>query len=233
MPWRLPRWLPLWLALAGTAAASEQDCRLALVLAVDVSSSVDASEHSLQRRGLAAALTDPDVAHAMLDGGGPVALTIFEWSGRHQQNILQDWTLLTNRADLAAVADRMLTLPRSFTGEPTAIGDALNFTARLLQRAPICARQVVDVSGDGITNQGPRPQMVYRQPAFAGVTVNGLTVTGDDPRVVPYYQQEVLHGPLAFLERASGYEEFQAAMIRKLYRETRALVIGSLPQRHP
>ncbi|TNF19694.1 MAG: DUF1194 domain-containing protein [Rhodobacteraceae bacterium] len=212
--------LALWCSAAGA------ECRLALVLAVDVSSSVDDAEHALQRRGLAAALTDADVAAAILGGPGPVALAIFEWSGRYQQKMLQDWVTLESEGDLAAVASRVLGAPRSFTEYPTAIGYALGYAAGLLQRAPACARQVVDVSGDGITNEGFRPQLAYAYFPFAGVTVNGLVVTGDDDRVVPYYQQEVLHGPLAFLEQARGFEGFRAAMTRKLYRETLELVLG-------
>lgn len=219
------RWLTA-LGLALWCSAVTAECRLALVLAVDVSSSVDEAEHALQRRGLAAALTDDGVAAAMLDGSGPVALAIFEWSGRYQQKVLQDWRLIETEADLAAVAGQLLTLPRSFVEYPTAMGYALGYAAGLLGRAPACARQVVDVSGDGITNEGFRPRLAYEHFPFAGVTVNGLVVTGDDTRVVPYYQQEVLRGALAFLEMAEGYDGFRAAMTRKLYRETRELVLG-------
>lgn len=219
------RWLAA-LVLALWSSAVTAECRLALVLAVDVSSSVDDAEHALQRRGLAAALTDDGVASAMLDGSGPVALAIFEWSGRYQQKVLQDWIVIETKADLAAVAGQVLSLPRSFVEYPTAMGYALGYAAGLLARAPACARQVVDVSGDGITNDGFRPRLAYAHFPFAGVTVNGLVVTGDDARVVPYYRQEVLLGALAFLEVADGYDGFRAAMTRKLYRETRELVLG-------
>lgn len=219
------RWLAACL-LALWSSAVVAECRLALVLAVDVSSSVDATEHALQRQGLAAALVDPAVAGAILDGTGPVALAIFEWSGRYQQAVLQDWVLLGSQADLEAVADRVRALPRSYTEYPTAMGYALGYAAGLLRRAPACDRRVVDVSGDGITNEGFRPQLAYRNFPFDGVTVNGLVVTGDDARVVPYYQQEVLRGREAFLEEAVGYEGFEDAMTRKLYRETRELVLG-------
>lgn len=219
------RWLAA-LVLALWAPAVSAECRLALVLAVDVSSSVDDGEHALQRQGLAAALTDADVARAILDGSGPVALSIFEWSGRYQQKVLQDWLLIQSEADLAAVAGRILEQPRSFVEYPTAMGFALGYAAGMFKRAPACARQVVDVSGDGITNDGFRPRLAYEHFPFAGVTVNGLVVTGDDERVVPYYRQEVLWGPLAFLEQAQGFDGFRAAMTRKLYRESLELVLG-------
>ncbi|WP_323766788.1 DUF1194 domain-containing protein [Marinovum sp.] len=222
------RWLALCL-LALWAGPVAANCRLALVLALDVSASVDAAEHQLQRQGLAAALTDTAVAGAILDGSGPVALAIFEWSGRQQQQVLQDWVLLEGADDLAAVADRVRALPRSYSEFPTAMGYALGYAAGMLQRAPACLRQVVDVSGDGITNEGFRPQLAYRHFPFANVTVNGLVVTGDDARVVPYYRQEVLRGPGPFLEEAAGFEGFEAAMTRKLFRETRELILGGRP----
>ena len=221
------------LVLVVWASGAQAACRLALVLAIDVSSSVDAQEHSLQRRGLAAALTDKDVAAAMLGGTGEVALAIFEWSGRRQQKIIQDWVLITSPADLEAVAARVLRAGRSYTEFPTAMGYALGYAAGVLRDAPPCDRKVVDVSGDGVTNDGFRPQLAYEHFPFSGVTVNGLVVTGDDPRVVPYYQQEVLHGPRAFLEQADGYLGFQEAMTRKLYRETEDLVLGQVVTRAP
>lgn len=219
------RWVAA-LALLVWASGAQAACRLALLVAIDVSSSVDAREHDLQRRGLAAALTDKDVSAAMLGGSGEVALAIFEWSGRRQQRIIQDWVLITAPADLDAVAARVLAAERSYTEFPTAMGYALGYAAGMLRRAPSCARKVVDISGDGVTNDGFGPQLAYAHFPFAGVTVNGLVVTGDDPRVVPYYRQEVLHGPRAFLEQADGYEGFQAAMTRKLYRETEELILG-------
>lgn len=225
---RVPALLALCLSL-WTAGAAAANCRLALVLAMDVSASVDTAEHQLQRQGLAAALTDPAVTGAMLDGTGTVALAIFEWSGRDQQQVLQDWRLIESAEDLAAVAGRIRALPRSYTEFPTAMGFALGFAAGMLQRAPACDRQVVDVSGDGITNEGFRPQLAYRHFPFAGVTVNGLVVTGDDARVVPYYRQEVLRGAGAFLEEAAGFEGFEDAMTRKLFRETRELILGAAP----
>ncbi|MDA7427387.1 DUF1194 domain-containing protein [Primorskyibacter aestuariivivens] len=224
MRWLAACCLLVWTTVQATGA--QASCRLALVLAVDVSSSVDAQEHALQRRGLAAALTDAGVAAAMLDGTGEVALAIFEWSGRRQQKIIQDWVRITSLADLENVATRVLRAERSYTEFPTAMGYALGYAAGMLRDAPTCDRSVVDVSGDGVTNDGFRPQLAYKHFPFAGVTVNGLVVTGDDPRVVPYYRQEVLHGPRAFLERADGYQGFQEAMTRKLYRETRELVLG-------
>ena len=217
-------------AAALTPAGAEAACRLALLLALDVSSSVDDREYALQRDGLAAALTSADVQGAILErGGGSVALAVYEWSGRRQSVVVQDWVMLQSAADIAAVADRLRAAERSYSRFPTALGYALGFGATLLQEAPRCDRQVIDVSGDGITNDGFWPQLAYRHFPFDGVTVNGLAVLGADPAVVDHYEFEVMHGPGAFVETAEGYEGYERAMVRKLYREIRNRVVGAAP----
>lgn len=205
-------------------------CRLALVLALDVSSSVDEAEYALQRDGVAAALLSEDVQQAILqDGNGNVALAIYEWSGRRQSTVIQDWVVLESREDIAQVSSRLLATERSFSRFPTALGYALGFGATLLQQAPACERKVIDVSGDGITNDGFWPQLAYKHFPFSDVTVNGLAVLGADPDVVDHFEFEVLHGPGAFVETASGYEGYEAAMTRKLYREIQNRIVGGLP----
>lgn len=224
---RLPALL-LALALAPAALAAQQ-CRLALALALDVSSSVDDAEYRLQRDGTAAALLSDDVRGAILQGGGTVALAIYEWSGRRQSVVVQDWVVLEGEADILRVASRLRRVERSFRRYPTALGYALGYGATLIGRAPRCERQVIDVSGDGITNDGFWPQLAYRHFPFAGVTVNGLAVLGADPDVVDHFEFELLHGPGAFLETAQGYAGFERAMTRKLYREIQNRIVGAAP----
>lgn len=212
----------LW---AGVASA---DCRLALLLALDVSSSVDADEYALQRSGVAAALRDPDVQSAILMGGGHVALAVYEWSGRRQSSVVLGWTALTDAATLEQAVSQIEMSPRSHTRFPTAMGYALGFGATLMERGPACARRVIDVSGDGINNDGFGPENAYRHFPFRNITVNGLAVLGADPLVEWYYETSVLHGPNAFLETADGFAGYRRAMTRKLYREINNLVIGDL-----
>ncbi len=218
--------LGLW---SGSAALSQETpCRLALLLALDVSSSVDDQEYRLQKEGLAGALRDADVRRAILEGGGLVALSAYEWSGRNQSQLVLDWVLLQDEAAIDAAVVRLLSAPRSYNRYPTAMGYALGFGAGILEAAPACERQVIDVSGDGITNDGFRPQQAYSHYPFEGVTVNGLAVMGSDPRVVEYFEGEVRHGPGAFVEIASGYEDFLRAMSRKLFRELNDMMVGEL-----
>jgi hypothetical protein len=218
--------LALVAGLAGPALA-QAPCRLALLLALDVSSSVDDGEYALMRDGLAAALTDPDIEAALLGQGGTVALGVYEWSGRRQSVVVQDWVTIRSAGDIAAVAARLRGAERSFARFPTALGYALGFGATMMARAPDCARRVIDVAGDGITNDGFWPRLAYEHFAFDGITVNGLAVLGADPDVVDHYRFELRRGPGSFVETAPGYDGFRAAMVRKLYREIEDRVVGA------
>ncbi|MDR9428890.1 MAG: DUF1194 domain-containing protein [Salibaculum sp.] len=217
-------------ALVAGAAQPAAACRLALALALDVSSSVDATEDALQRGGLAAALVAPDVQAAFLDPGEPVALAVYEWSGRQKQVLLQDWALIRSAADLRAVSARIAASSRSHDDFPTALGYALGFGATLLGRAPDCAAATLDVSGDGENNEGFGPRKAQAAFPFDGVTVNGLVVraTPTDGRddLVAYYRDAVIHGPGAFVEVAGGFADFERAMRAKLIRELGVVMIG-------
>lgn len=221
-------------ALAGLAAlfwagasAAETACRLALVLALDVSSSVDPGEYDLQRLGLAAALDAPDVRAAILQGApGAVALSVFEWSGYGQQNLQLDWTVLDSPAAIDTAVSALADMQRSHDDFPTSMGPALAYGAQLLQNGPTCTRRVIDVSGDGVNNYRYGPAEAYRHFPFSDVTVNGLVILGDQPDVRAYYASEVLYGPGAFLITANGFEDFEAAMTRKLYREINDVMLG-------
>ena len=211
----------------GEAAAAQDACRLALALAIDVSSSVDEDEYALQKNGLAAALDASEVRDAILYGGqGYVVLAVYEWSGFGQQVLQLDWAILQSHGDINRAAVAISQMERSHDDFPTSIGPALGLGAQLLARAPFCARQVIDVSGDGVNNDRYGPREAYRHFNLAGVTVNGLVVLGDDPDVEEYYLTEVLHGSQAFMITAAGYEDFRAAMTRKLYREGSDLVVS-------
>ena len=140
--------------------ASAQECRLALVLALDVSASMDSEDDRLQRQGLAGALLAPEVVQAFL-AGDPVALYVFQWSGAGSQTpVLPDWALVHDAEDLSRIAAAIAASPRIAGQEPTALGSALVHATRALARAPACRARTVDVSGDGESNEGPEPKAV-------------------------------------------------------------------------
>lgn len=221
------------LGLAATlglaAPANAQDhCRLALLLALDVSASVDANEYALQQSGLAAALISPQVRQGFFNGPGPVALAIYEWSGRFQQDTVLDWTLIETEADLVRAAEIVASTTRRTTDFPTAIGYAIGHAASMFARAPACLFQTLDISGDGQNNDGFPPASAYEHFPLDGVTVNGLAIGGASRLIEEYYADEIIRGPGAFVEYARNHDDFADAMQRKLERELRAMILGGL-----
>nr|WP_217355804.1 DUF1194 domain-containing protein [Ruegeria arenilitoris] len=226
------RWLT-GLGLAVLASSAEaQNCRLALALALDISVSVDAKEDALQRQGLASALIAPEVRKAFFSSPLPVALTVYEWSGRDAQYIVLPWRLIETEADLLVAATQVSESQRSDSGSATAMGYALAFGASLMEQAPQCLFQMIDLSGDGSNNDGYGPQIAYRHFPFDRITVNGLVINAADFEgelfLIPFFENNVLHGPNAFLEIAQGFEDFERAMRRKLERELTSLQVGAL-----
>lgn len=218
----------LSLLLPPLPTQAQPQCRLALQLGMDVSASVDAAEYQLQITGLASALLDEAVVEAFLNGPGPVALSVFEWSGRFQQDVLVDWTLIESEADLTAAAERILRATRTHQDFPTALGYALGFAAERFAEAPPCLFQTLDISGDGQNNDGFPPEAAYQHFAFDGITVNGLAIGGASRLIEDYYAAELIHGPGAFVEYAPSHQEFADTMRRKLERELRVIILGGL-----
>lgn len=206
-------------------------CRLALLLALDVSASVDAREDALQRAGLAAALRAPEVQEALLAvPEAPVALAVYEWSGRQQQHLVLPWQMLGDAGAIEAAAATIAGSERRFADMPTAMGFAIGHAATVFRAAPPCLMQVLDISGDGLNNEGFGPALAYANFPLDGVTVNGLAIGGagaDSAGVIAFYRNEVIRGPGAFLEVAQDFDDFARAMRRKLAREAALMVIGA------
>jgi len=225
------------LAVSLAVPAAGAECRLALLLALDVSSSVDAAEDKLQRGGLANALIAPEVQAAFLAAPQPIALAAYEWSGRYNQEILLDWFLIEGAEDLYVAAQTIGRSKRSHNDFPTAMGYALGYGAGMFQNAPDCLRRTLDMAGDGENNEGFPPAAAYAEFPFGGVTVNGLVVNAADYEaevsLIDFYRREVLHGPGAFLEIAQGFEDYERAMRRKLEREASPPSIGSVVRQRP
>lgn len=226
------------LGLAALASpAQAEPCRLALALALDISVSVDEAEDALQRQGLASALLAPEVQDAFFSSPMPVALAVYEWSGRSVQHVIMDWRMIENSGDVLAAATQISESKRSDSQSATAMGYALAFGSALLEQAPPCLFQTIDLSGDGSNNDGYGPQIAYRHFPFGDVVVNGLVINAADFEgelfLIPFFQNNVLHGPGAFLEVAQGFEDFERAMRRKLERELSGLQLGGHPLTDP
>ncbi|MEM7291479.1 MAG: DUF1194 domain-containing protein [Pseudomonadota bacterium] len=221
------------------ARAQSQSCDIALVLAIDASSSVDDQEYRLQMEGTASALMNPNVLDAIVSLNG-VYLAGFEWNGETNQSLLFDWSYLRSEADVAAVAQQIVTHVRNNRKAPTALGSALTYAHGLLGNLPTtCWRNVIDVSGDGVSNHGIVPAAVYRIFDFSQITVNGLAIINPKRRntsfysaLDEYYAAELLHGPAAFVIVAEGFEDFARAMKEKLLKELTPTQIGMLEGDH-
>ena len=218
---------------------SAETCRLALVLALDVSGSVNETEYAQQLEGLAFALSSPVVRSAILDEEPPVFISVFEWSSRNHQFMIQPWASLETHADIDRVIGRILAYRKQRAGLKTALSTALLFAADLLQEKANCWQRTIDVSGDGKNNIGPPIAQAYRQPLFNGITINALVVgspsNGRDTdasagttreALKRYYEQEVIRGTGSFALIAYGYADYARAMQEKLLREISTPILG-------
>ncbi len=158
----------LLMALAGfSGGVRAQTTDLLLVLAADVSRSIDESEFALQREGYSAALTDPRVLAAIRGGStGTIAICFVEWSGAGEQNVVADWTVIHDEEEAGGLAAAILAAPRSFMGR-TSISGAIDFAMeRFAAAQPRANRRIIDISGDGTNNSG-RPVTDARDQALA------------------------------------------------------------------
>ena len=217
-------------AFGGGARAEDTD--LLLVLAADVSRSIDEVEFDLQRKGYAAALSDPRVLSAIRGGAaGSIAVCFVEWSGAGEQMVVADWVVIRDGEDAGGISATLLAAPRSFIGR-TSISGAIDFAMERFAAAKIHAnRRIIDISGDGTNNSG-RPVTEARDQAVAnGVTINGLAIINDKPNLgysahtqppggLPlYYKENVIGGSNAFLIVVQDFNSFADAMANKLAKE--------------
>jgi len=200
---------------------------LALVLAIDGSASVSYDHFGLIAGGTAAALRDPGVIQGLLSGRNKTCmLSLLLWSAAGQQDIIANWTRIASEADLLAFADEVDNMPRTVAAGKTAIGEALLAALTLLARIPAVAkRNVVDVAGDGRSNDGIDPAPIRDRMAAADITINGLCVLREEPDLLSYYTDAVIGGPNHFAVTCASYADFTEAMRRKLLREATGLVV--------
>jgi hypothetical protein len=218
------------------ACARAQSVDAAIVLAADVSRSIDDEEFQLQRRGYAQAVTNPQFLQAVESGGrGAVALCFVEWAGPDQQAVVAKWMAIRDGEGAADFAKILLDAPRSFAGR-TAIGDGIDFAVAQLNAAGFGAvRRVIDVSGDGNSNSGRLVTDARDDAVKKGITINGLAIINEKtggvegtflyahthpPGGLPnYYRDNVIGGPGAFVLQIVNFDTFAEAMTNKLLAE--------------
>lgn len=198
-----------------------QDADLALIIALDCSASVSVESFGRMASGCAAGLRDEAVAAGLLGGPRGASLcALLIWSGPAAQEVMVDWTRLDSPAALAAFGDEVENVPRTIRAGTTAIGEALRACEALILAAPAGAgRVVIDMVGDGKSNQGTPPAPVRDRLVEGGVTINGLCVLHEEPDLLAHYQAEVIGGPGAFAMTCKDFSEFEEGMRQKLRRE--------------
>lgn len=199
-------------------AATQVD--LALVLAIDCSYSVDATEFQLQLRGTGQALLDPKTFEAISRGPNKkIAISVFLWSDPESQFVIVPWKLITKPSDAAEVADTLLRIPRNIYRGTTATGSALLFAKSLLGTAPRAIRRVVDVSSDGVRNTGADIATARDALVADGITINGLAIVNEVKDVAEYMAQSVIGGDGHFVIAANDYDDYGATIKVKLLKE--------------
>ncbi|WP_051630938.1 DUF1194 domain-containing protein [Afifella pfennigii] len=216
--------LAFCLAPFAPARGADIPVDLELVMAVDASSSVDAGEFRLQLEGIAAAFRHPEVLAAIQSGPtGRIAVSIVVWADATLPKEESAWFAIGDAAEAEAFAAMVYAMRRGVFGG-TGIGAGVATAIRAFTRNGFAApRQTVDVSGDG--KETPPRENVLLMPAARGmaisrgVTLNGLAILNDDPELGAWYRRNLIAGPSAFVMEVKDYEDFAAAMVRKLIRE--------------
>jgi hypothetical protein len=224
----------------GQATAAEK-VNLQLILAADVSLSIDPDEFHLQREGYASAFANPKVLNAIQSGPyRAIAVSFVEWSGSEAQRVVADWTVIRDEETAGEFAAALRTAPRSFESV-TSISAAIDFSMKLFETSGVeSERRIIDVSGDGTNNDG-RPVDDARDEAVAqGVTINGLAIINQSPNtgfsahtqppegLGKYYRQNVTGGPGSFVITIEDFSTFAEAIVNKLLTE-----IADTDRNHP
>ncbi|MBM7066543.1 DUF1194 domain-containing protein [Actibacterium sp. 188UL27-1] len=206
------------LSTAAFAPGMALACDLALALAVDVSGSVSPEEYQIQMDGLAEGLRDGVVSEALVQA--EAAVTVIQWTGSSRQVVSVPWTRVRDFDELEALAVTIGDTSRKWRNFSTAIGEALTFTHDTFAAVPDCKRRIIDVSGDGSSNEGIVPVDTHKVLMGADITVNALVIEGSEPDLTAYFWENVIVGPEAFVVTANGFEEYAERMREKLIRET-------------
>jgi Protein of unknown function (DUF1194) len=239
----MARTLRVWLAATAAilccfapVARAAESVDLLLVLAADVSRSIDAQKFQLQRDGYSAAITDPRVLATIRSGtNGRIAICFVEWSGVGAQKLVVDWMAVGDETSARQFTAQLAEAPRSFA-DRTSIAGAIDFSVELLGHAPYQApRRIIDISGDGTNNAG-RDVTSARDDALAtGLTINGLVILSERPLawnadhtnppggLDNYYRNNVIGGPGAFVMVAENFNSFGQAIINKMIAEIAAV----------
>jgi hypothetical protein len=218
------------LAAAAPARADGQEpVDLELILAIDVSGSIDEDEAALQRQGYLKALVHPQVLQAIAGGEKrKIGITYVEWAGYHYQRVVAEWSVVSDKASAEGFVAKIAAVPVS-TERWTSISGAIEFALKRFEASPYRGtRRVIDISGDGRNNNGRDLGEARREALGKGIVINGLPIVNDRPTrwgtpperdLDLYYRDQVIGGPGSFYIVADGFNAFANAIRTKLVRE--------------
>ena len=212
---------------------------LELVLAVDISQSMDEDEHALQRNGYIEAFRHRDVINALMSGPeGKIAVVYMEWAGDFDPIVAVPWTIIDSEASARAFSDRLAKEP-VYGEQRTSISNALITATKLIEGNDIAShRQAIDVSGDGANNAGPQVDTVRDEVVKRGIVINGLPIMLEKPKefydidhLDRYYKHCVIGGPAAFIAPVFDLKQLSATIRKKLVMEIAGLEVepGTAP----
>ncbi|MEO0542506.1 MAG: DUF1194 domain-containing protein [Pseudomonadota bacterium] len=215
--------------LAGSPAQATEQVDVELVLAVDVSGSMSKRELRIQREGYTAAFRSNQVIDAIEAGLiGAIAVTYVEWAGKDLQRHVIPWMKIENAADAHAFADKLERAPRGNMNY-TSISGAIHVAMSSLDNNRYDGmRKVIDVSGDGLNNQGGLASFARDEAVAKGIVINGLPLMtdpfnfrfgGQEVSLDDYYQSCVIGGPGSFLIPVTSWNGFADAVRRKIIME--------------
>ena len=225
-------WILALTVLTASPLRAAEPVDLLLVLAADVSRSVDSQKFQLQREGYAAALANPRVLDAIQSGRrGRIGVLFLEWSGFGNQKVVIDWMVIDGPKSGQAFGDRLLESPRSFA-DRTSISGGIDAAVAQIARAPFDAtRRAIDVSGDGTNNAGRDIGQARDEALALGITINGLVILSETPLpwnpehtnppggLAKYYRDNVTGGPGSFVLEAKDFNSFGEAIVKKMIAE--------------
>ncbi|MCG3267664.1 DUF1194 domain-containing protein [Yoonia sp. I 8.24] len=197
-------------------------CDVALVLAIDVSNSIDSAEYRLQIDGMADALRDPEIVEALVTGD--VAIAVMQWSGADEQQLSIPWTQIRTTFDASLLADRARSIERAYTLSGTAPAEAIYSALDLFASAPACTRQVIDISGDGTPNAGSNVNFARVAATRQDVTINAIAIEFLGLTITRFYNSRVIT-PEGFVMTARTHRQYPEAIRAKILREV-SKVIG-------
>ena len=222
----MTRWLGVLslLAVLGINTVSAREVDLALVLAIDVSYSVNETEFRQQRDGTARAFQQPAVQEAIIGGYyGAVAVTVVLWSNAKRQQTLVPWTIIDGAAGANQFAADLANSKRVLRPGGTSISGAIEYSLKALTQCPCNpTKLVIDVSADGRDSFGYRLDRWRALADSYAVTINGLAILNEIPTLHYYFERNLITGPAAFVEKAESYDDYADAIERKLLREMRS-----------